>query len=240
MGKKHLFLMALLLMCGLLPASAQRSYRSAAHRTRSYRTEAHRWGFMPDQYMGFRLGYDASTLTLHGCTGVDGNFLSGMNIGMVYGVALTYDAPVYFETGLLYTGKGARLNKGTERYSIRMHDLEVPLVFKYVIPTADPAFTVQPFAGAFASVGIGGRYKDFQNREKHMTFHKGSFQNWDAGFRIGCGLGFDVFYAEVSYDFGLANMASSNAYNLKDHLNYDDFDDKIRTGNLELTVGINF
>ncbi|MCF0186287.1 MAG: outer membrane beta-barrel protein, partial [Bacteroidaceae bacterium] len=181
-----------------------------------------------------------SSLSLRGCKGVDDKSISGMNLGLVYGIRLSYYNPIFFETGLMYSGKGARLKKSADQYSIRMHMLEVPFVFKYSIETNVPELSIQPFLGGFASLGVGGSYKDFQEREKHSTFTAGSFQNFDMGFRLGCGVQFQVFYFELSYDIGLINMARSNAYNLTKHINYDDFDDKIRTGNLSLSLGVNF
>lgn len=241
MGKK-LLLFWVGLLCGCLSVFAVDAEAYSRPVSRGYRASgriASRF-YIPEQYCGMRFGYNLSSLSLRGCTGAEGDPISGLNVGMVYGINIAYDEPVFFETGLLYSGKGARLHNGADRYSIRMHTLEVPFVLKYIVATDVPGFSVQPFAGGFASVGVGGNYKDFQHREKHMTFHKGSFQSFDLGFRVGCSFQYQMLTAELSYDFGMCNMASSDAYNLAEHLNYDDFDDKIRTGNLSLTIGVNF
>ena len=47
------------------------------------------------------------------------------------------------------------------------------------------------------------------------------------GFRIGCGIGYDMFYADLTYDIGLANIC------------HDSFD-KSRNGALQLNFGVNF
>jgi hypothetical protein len=49
----------------------------------------------------------------------------------------------------------------------------------------------------------------------------------DAGLRTGCGLQIDMFYAELSYDLGLANICK------------DDFDTS-KNGALMLSLGVNF
>jgi hypothetical protein len=53
---------------------------------------------------------------------------------------------------------------------------------------------------------------------------------------MGCGFQFEHLYLEVSYDWGLANVARNNF----NHLGYDNFDDKIHTSTLSGTVGLNF
>ena len=232
MGRKNLFLVALALLCSV-SAFAQGAGRYK-------RPDSSRFLITNDQYLGIRLGYNSSTLSLSGCNGVDASGINGMNIGLVYGVNLTEQAPVYLETGLLYSGKGSNLRRGEDRYSVRMHNLELPLVIKYKIDTQADELSIQPFGGAFMAMGVGGRFKSYSDRMSYATFHSGSFQNFDIGFRLGCGLQYNVFYAELSYDIGMADMASSDASNLAKHLNYDDFDDNIRTGNLSLTVGVNF
>ena len=179
MFKKIGIILTASLFLGSLPICAQsaRSYRKPAdshNKSRNYR-----WLHADDRYLGFRLGYNSSSLSLRGCKGVDDKSISGMNLGLVYGIRLSYYNPIFFETGLMYSGKGARLKKSADQYSIRMHMLEVPFVFKYSIETNVPELSIQPFLGGFASLGVGGSYKDFQEREKHSTFTAGSFQNFD-------------------------------------------------------------
>ena len=48
-----------------------------------------------------------------------------------------------------------------------------------------------------------------------------------AGIKLGCGIGFNVAYLDVSYDIGLANVGQ------------DAFDDT-HTGCLTINLGVNF
>ena len=70
---------------------------------------------------------------------------------------------------------------------------------------------------------------DFGQREAYSSFWSSpySFERFDGGLRMGCGLSYDLLYAELGYDLGLANIS------------HDDFDTS-HTGALMLTVGLNF
>lgn len=95
---------------------------------------------------------------------------------------------------------------------------------------ASPGITVEPFAGGFLSCGVGGKIKDFGQREAYSSFgddYTDNFRRFDGGLRLGCGLGLQNFYVEAAYDVGLANVGK------------DDFDDT-HTGNFNLTLGVNF
>ena len=114
--------------------------------------------------------------------------------------------------------------------------LEIPVVFKYRFEEVSDDVCVEPFFGGFFAMGIGGKTKDFDNRVKRNSFGSGAYEHFDAGIRLGCGLGYRNLYAEMSYDWGLANIAQSNF----NYLGYDSFDDTIRTRCLTLSVGLNF
>ena len=73
------------------------------------------------------------------------------------------------------------------------------------------------------------KIKDFDERAAYNSFSDSpySFRRMDAGLRTGCGLQIDMFYAELSYDLGLANICK------------DDFDTS-KNGALMLSLGVNF
>lgn len=191
-------------------------------------------------YVGVRLGLNSSLLGLSGMPQVKNSARSGMNVAVVYGFRLANRTPLYFEPGLMYTGKGGDLKVEGNRYAVRLHTLEIPFVFKYRIDTNADDLTVQPFLGGFLSLGLGGQIKDYELRQNLSVFQSGAFQRTDGGLRLGCGIQYQLFYAELSYDLGLANIARSKATELEKLFNYDGFDNRVRTRNLSLTVGINF
>ena len=76
---------------------------------------------------------------------------------------------------------------------------------------------------------MGGKVKDFNNREAYSSFSDSpySFQRFDGGIRMGCGVQYDMFYVDLTYDLGLANVS------------HDDFDES-RNSALMLNFGLNF
>lgn len=225
--------------CVCSSADAQTYRRGDYRRGRTTSLFGRSKNVIPMSYAGVRIGANIANLNFEGTHGVNKSSLAGLNLGVVGGYSLTPMSPIYLESGLLYTQKGVEGSKGGEDLKVNMHYLELPLVFKYRID-ADPYgynnFNVQPFFGGFAALGFAGKTKDFGDREKVNTFGPNAFRAFDTGLRMGCGLEFQNFYAEVSYDLGLANVARSNFK----HLGFDSFDDKIHTSTLTLTAGFNF
>ena len=102
----------------------------------------------------------------------------------------------------------------------------MPLLMKYKIEI-DGRFSVQPFAGGYVAVGVGGKIKDFGQRQAYSSFDQEGFSRFDGGIRLGCGVQYDFLYAELGYDIGLANISQ-------------DYFDTSRTGSLFATIGVNF
>ena len=93
----------------------------------------------------------------------------------------------------------------------------------------DEGFKIEPYGGGYFAVGVGGKIKDFANREAHSSFSDdadGSFRRCDGGLRFGVGASYDMFYMELGYDLGLANIC------------HDTFDTS-RNGALLLNFGVN-
>lgn len=228
--------------CVCSSADAQTYRRGDYRRARSGTAFSRMHGggdYFPMGYAGVRLGANAANLSFDGMHGISKSSIAGLNLGVVGGYSLSMYTPIYLESGLLYTQKGVEGSKADEDLKVNMHYLEVPLVFKYRInvnPYSVDNLNVQPFFGAFAAVGFAGKTKDFGVREKVDTFGPNAFRHFDSGLRLGCGIEFQNLYAEVSYDWGLTNVARSNFK----HLGFDSFDDKIHTSTLSATVGFNF
>ena len=104
--------------------------------------------------------------------------------------------------------------------------LEVPVVLKYKYEV-DDHFSIQPQLGGYFAVGVGGKIKNYAERAAESSFKDANFRRCDGGIRIGCGIGYDMFYADLTYDIGLANIC------------HDSFD-KSHNGALQLNFGVNF
>ena len=195
------------------------SYKPVVPSTHRYGGIGHynRWG---RPYGGLRIGPTFSAVT-----GDDGSSMrSGVNIGLVGGFPLSSYVPLYFETGLSYTEKGGK----DDVVSVKLDYLELPLVFKYKAFVGDRV-SIEPYMGGFAALGVGGKIKDRYDKTAVSSFGEKDYQfrRGDAGIKLGCGIGFDMFYADINYDWGLANIC---------HDSYMDG----HTGALTINVGINF
>lgn len=179
-----------------------------------------------DMYYGLRLGVGASTVSSNDPALDGGQLKAGLTLGMVAGWRLTPGAPVSLETGLLYAEKGGKGSSGGRSLTYCLDYLEVPLLMKYCHGIGRRT-AIEPFAGVYGAVGVGGKIKDADGRQAYSSFGNRGFKRWDAGLRLGCGLQHDLLYAELGYYVGLANVS------------HDDFD-TAHTGCLWMSVGVNF
>lgn len=229
-------LMAVVALMGVLPTQAQ-SYRNSRYYNPRTDRLSYRNGSRPssnwrwhnqDVYYGFRIGPSFSTVSSDDKYLDGGSVKTGLNVGMATGFSIGHLSPLYFETGVYYTEKGGKGKSDGARFTYNLDYLEMPLVFKYFLDV-DRDFSIQPFLGGYLACGVGGKIKDFGHREAYSSFSDSpySFQRFDGGVRLGCGVQYDLLYVDLTYDLGLANVSR------------DDFDES-RNSTLMLNVGINF
>jgi len=222
-----------LIACLLVTAPAAAQYypngRPIPPRLRNgYHTRSNTVNYS-NMYYGFRIGLGVGTVNSESDY-LDGNKAqTGLNVGFVLGTQLTTAAPLFFETGIYYSEKGGKSTYNNQKFTYGLNYIEFPLLLKYKY-YADRDFSIEPFVGGYLSCGVGGKIKDFNNREAYDSFGDdgdSNFKRFDGGLRVGCGVGFQVMYLEASYDIGLANVGK------------DAFDDT-HTGCFNLTFGVNF
>jgi hypothetical protein len=217
-------MIALLSLTLTMPALAQFG------RTHTYKqpTNSHFGNFRqsPEMYYGLRLGAAFSTVSSDDKYLDGGSLKTGLNIGAVVGFQLGYQMPLFFETGLSYIEKGGEGRYEGAKFTYGLDYLELPLVIKYAIDVA-PDCNILPFVGGYMALGIGGKIKDFGHRQAYSSFDDDGFNRFDAGIRLGCSVQYQFLYAEVGYDFGLANISH-------------DYFDTSHTGSLFATIGVNF
>ncbi|MBU3852477.1 MAG: PorT family protein [Candidatus Paraprevotella stercoravium] len=201
---------------------------------------ASRWyNYDRSSYFGIRVGLNVPRFYCRGFNpGPETRPLSLINAGIVYGNRVGRTIPLYFETGLLYSEKGAKLEatKDIERKTYNLKYLELPIVFKYKADVGFDDLTIQPYFGGFIACGVGGNVKLYEQRIKENPFSDKYLKRFDAGFRLGLGMAFQNFYLDFCYDIGMNNLAGKD---FKDY-NYDDFDGRIRTGCFTASVGLDF
>lgn len=225
MKKFTLLMMAMLF--AVMPSSAQnyKDSRYYNHKT-GHLDYSHRRGYN-DTYFGFRIGPSFSYVNSDDARLDGGNWQTGLNVGVVAGIPLSDYQPIYLEAGLSYIEKGGKkdLSSG-KKMTYDLNYLEIPVVLKYKY-NVDNHFSIQPQLGGYFAAGVGGKIKNFEEREAQNSFSEKNFRRLDGGLRIGCGVQYDMFYCDLTYDIGLANIC------------HDTFD-KSRNGGLQLNFGVNF
>lgn len=193
------------------------------------------WG-LRDTYYGFRLGMAIASVHSDAPLLDGSDPRVGLDVGFVVGTRIVPTAPLYFETGLSYVEKGGKgdvtvsdvVGGGKSKFTYSLDYLELPLLLKYKALVA-PGVTVEPAIGGYLAIGVGGKIKDFGEREAYSSFgsDKASFRRFDGGLRLGCGLSYNMLSVGLSYDIGLANVG---------HYDFED----THTGSLNLNVGVTF
>lgn len=177
-------------------------------------------------YYGFRMGITFATVNSDDKALDGGSSRTGLGFGGYLGYFLSRDVPVFLESGVEYRAKGGRSTYEGKKMSYDLNYLEVPVVVKYSY-VVDRHFSIQPFAGGYFAMGLGGKIKNYGDRVAESSFSGKYFKRFDGGLRIGCGFGFDMFYADINYDLGLTNIS------------HDEFDSS-HNRCLSLNFGVNF
>ena len=177
-----------------------------------------------ERYYGIRLGLNVASLSSD-MADMDMNSRTGLAFGGVYGIQLANSMPIWLEPGLYYSEKGGKTHDvNGDRVTCRISYLEIPVVVKYAFDVADD-FYVTPFLGGFVSLGIAGKVKEYGPQHSYSSYN--NVNRPDAGLRIGCGAEYMMVYAELGFDFGLANISK------------DDFK-RVRTQTFFINVGVDF
>jgi hypothetical protein len=181
-------------------------------------------------YYGVRIGGTVATMS---GDALDMNAKVGITLGGVIGIRLSSSIPVFLESGLYYTERGAKKNK----YSIGYNNLEIPVIIKYGFKVSDD-IAVLPFIGTYFAYGISGSYKMPANDGKNLVKKVGTFDEdreygWlgleraNMGFKLGCGIEYNLLYLEMGYQLGVTDISKN-----------DDF--TLHSNALFLNFGVNF
>lgn len=176
-------------------------YRSYNNNRENYRRSDN------EVYYGLRLGVVSSTVNSDDQYLDGSDSKAGLNIGAVLGYQLNPSVPLYLETGLYYTEKGGKGHVSGAKFTYNLDYLEVPIVVKYKA-ALDNDFSVQPYFGGYFALGVGGKVKNFGARSVYDSFGSDDdqFQHFDGGLKLGCGISYNVLYADINYEWGLTNI----------------------------------
>ena len=212
-----------------LPMSAQSYKYSRYYNERTGRLDYgyHKKTAGATPYYGFRIGPAFSHVSSDDSRLNGGNWQTGLNVGVVAGIPLSNIQPLYLEAGVSYIEKGGKKDLATgKKMTYDLNYMEIPIVLKYKY-NVDPHFSIQPQVGGYFGVGVSSKMKNFEAREAEDSFSDHNFQRLDGGLRVGCGIAYDMFYCDLTYDIGLTNIC------------HDTFDTS-HNGSLQLNFGVNF
>ena len=171
-------------------------------------------------YYGIRFGGTLAS--------VSGDYSVGSKIGMtlagVIGLRVSSTAPVFLESGLYYTQRGAKEGNIT----ITSDNLEIPVLVKYGIKATDE-IALLPFFGPYFAYAVSSDKKD-KRSQADMAAGKNELHRINRnnmGFKLGCGAEYNKLYLEVGYQFGVTNFIDSDDYTAHNNA-------------LFLNVGVNF
>lgn len=182
-------------------------------------------------YYGLRIGMSMANLS---GDDVDMDAKTGLTLAGVIGLRLSEGVPVFLESGLYYTERGAK----KEKTSVGYNNLEIPVLVKYGFQATDE-IAVLPFLGPVFSYGISGKTKQYETTSsgaielvKRGTFDEkkaitGGLKRPNMGIKVGCGAEWNNLYLEAGYQFGLTNIAKADELS-------------IHSNALFLNFGVNF
>lgn len=154
-------------------------------------------------YYGVRLGMTVANLS----GDIDSDSKAGMTLAGVVGLRVSDSTPVFLESGLYYTERGAK--------NIGYSNLEIPLLIKYGFKATED-IAVLPFVGPYFSRACWGKTK--YTDEDGKTVKVGTFDEdkWvglnrlNMGFKLGCGAEYNKLYLEVGYQIGVTNISKKD------------------------------
>lgn len=193
---------------------------------------------------GVRAGLNVANLHLSaGGLSASLDSRASYHVGFAYQQPLLRVLPLYFETGLYLSGRGASVTAGDldldveGKAKFNMLYLQVPAVVSWHFNIK--SVSIQPAAGVYYGFGIHGKLKGDAAKvdlfkEISVPVEDGSvegqvFKRSDFGLRFGVGVTvMKHYYAGVGYDLGLLNISK------------DSGEGKIKNGSFFISLGYNF
>lgn len=157
---------------------------------------AQNWRNAPQFHLGIRGGISSTNAIFENWDGDDGTCsLTAPTFGIAFDTRVA-KIPFYIETGLYYMNRGYKddwytYDKGNYRSGREIYDnhsLLVPALISYHA-YAGKNVAIQPFMGPFISYG----------------FDEDEF---DSGWRFGCGISVKKFYANFGFDLSFETVGS--------------------------------
>lgn len=126
----------------------------------------------------------------------------GLHVGPVAEFEL--QESLSFNTGLLYSVKGAKMEYGSESATTSLNYLEIPLNVAYKFSVGEMSdFFVQ--AGPYLGYALSGKTK-YGDESEDIDFEENGIKRMDFGLGVGLGLKLGPIVPSISYQLGLSNL----------------------------------
>lgn len=193
---------------------------------------------------GVRAGLNVTNLRLsEGGLSMSLDSRASYHVGFVYQQPMLRVLPLYFETGLYLSGRGASVEASdldlgvAGKVKFNMLYLQLPAMVSWHLDFK--SVSIQPAVGVYYGFGIHGKLKGDAAKvdlfkEISVPVADGSvegqvFKRSDFGLRFGVGVTvMKHYYAGVGYDLGLLNISKESG------------DGKIKNGSFFISLGYNF
>ena len=126
----------------------------------------------------------------------------GFHIGPVADIEL--QESLFFNTGILYSIKGFKMEYGSENSTTSLNYLDIPLNVAYKFSLGESSnFFVQ--AGPYLAYALSGKSK-YGDESEDIDFEADGIKRMDFGLGIGAGIELGPIVPSVSYQLGLSNL----------------------------------
>lgn len=144
--------------------------------------------------LGVRAGLNLSSYSISaGGASISTDSRASFHVAVTDQILLCNKLPFYLETGLAFSSRGGKV----DGVSFRPSYLQIPVLVNYHFNIKD-IVTIQPFAGLYYGLGIGGKVK--VGDEKGDIFgDEGGLKRSDLGVRLGAG----VVWKRIYFGLGL-------------------------------------
>lgn len=176
--------------------------------------------------LGVRAGLNLSSYTFSsGGASISTDSRAAYHVAVSDQILLCSKLPFYLETGLGFSSRGGKIMNASFRPSY----LQVPVLINYHFNFND--FSIQPFAGVYYGLGIGGKVK-VEGQKGDIFGDDGGLKRSDFGVRLGAGFTWKRIYLGAAYEIGCMNI-------VKDDL-FEGGGVKMHNNCFTLSVGYNF
>lgn len=157
-------------------------------------------------------------------TNIPTSNLTGVLAGLIWEAPISNE--IYFNSGILFSQKGTKLNLlGVEiKFPINYLEIPINLAYKYDLGTSKLFAQTGPYLG----VGLSAKMKG-AGEEETIEFGSGTDQmkRIDLGFNFGAGLEIKKVQLGINYGLGLINLSN-------------DPDELMKNGALSFSVAVFF